>query len=69
MGIFSAILQSFVVNFHVVRWGLVRNRTLLSRKWLRVIINDDFLEEVGVCVCVVCVCVGGGGGGEGGVME
>ena len=31
--------------FHVVRWGLVRDWTLLSRKWLHVIINDDFLEK------------------------
>ena len=30
---------------HVVRWGLGRDRILLSRKWLHVIINDDFLEK------------------------
>ena len=27
------------------RWGLVRDWTLLCRKWLHVIINDDFLEK------------------------
>ena len=32
-------------DFHVVRRGLVRDRTLLSQKWLHVIINDDFLEK------------------------
>ena len=32
-------------DFHVVRWELVRDRTLFSRKWLRVIINDDILEK------------------------
>ena len=32
-------------DFHVVRWGLVRDRTLFCQKWLRVIINDDFLEK------------------------
>ena len=32
-------------GFHGVRWGPVRDRTLLRRKWLLVIINDDFLEE------------------------
>ena len=28
-----------------MRWGLVRDRTLLRRKWLHIIINDDFLEK------------------------
>ena len=32
-------------GFNVVRWGLIRDWTLLSRKWLHVIINDDFLEK------------------------
>ena len=32
-------------GYHVIRWGLIRNWTLLSRKWLHVIINDDFLEK------------------------
>ena len=32
-------------NFHVVRWRLFRDWTLLRRTWLRVTINDDFLKE------------------------
>ena len=35
---------------------MMGNKTLLRRKWLRVIINNDFLENGG----------GGGGGGGGG---
>ena len=31
-------------GFHVVRWGLIRDRTI-RRKWLHDIINDDFLEK------------------------
>ena len=52
-------------DFHVVRWGLVRDRTLLSRKWLHIIINDDFLEK-GECygpallpsiICLGSLCI------------
>ena len=32
-------------DFHVVRWGLSQDWTLLRRKWLHVIINYDFLEK------------------------
>ena len=31
-------------DFHVVRWRLVRDWTILRRKWLHIIIND-FLEK------------------------
>ena len=42
--LFSAVLHSFVTS-DVIRWGLVRDRTLLRRKWFHVIINDDLLEK------------------------
>ena len=48
-------------DFHVVRWGLVRDRTLLSRKWLHVIINDDFLEKgecYGPALLLSIICLG-----------
>ena len=32
-------------DFHVVRYGLVRDRSLFRRKWLHVNIDDDFLEK------------------------
>ena len=48
-------------GFHVVRWGLVRDWTLFRRKWLYVIINDDFLEK-GECYCLALlpsiICLG-----------
>ena len=46
-GICFSYASFLCYGFHV-RWGLVRNWTLLSRKWLHVIINDDFLE-MGEC--------------------
>ena len=39
------MLLSFVTIFQVVRWGLVRDYTLLPWKWLHVILNDDFFEK------------------------
>ena len=46
---FQLCLISLRYGFHVVRWGLVWDRTLFRQKnWLCVIINDDFLE-MGVC--------------------
>ena len=47
-GICFSYASFLCCDFHVVRWGLVRDWTLLSRKWLHVIINDDFLE-MGEC--------------------
>ena len=44
-GNFFSYASFLCYDFYVVRWGLVRDRTLLSRKWLHVIINDDFLEK------------------------
>ena len=44
-GNFFSYASFLCYGFHVVRWGLVRNRTLFSRKWLRVIKNDDFLKD------------------------
>ena len=45
----------------IVRWGLVLDRTLFSRKWLRVIINDDFLEKgecYGLALLPSIICLG-----------
>ena len=44
MEYFFSYASFLCYDFHVVRWGLVRDRTI-RRKWLHVIINDDFLEE------------------------
>ena len=59
---FFFIYVSFLCyEFHVVRLGLVRDRTLLRRKWLRVIINDDFLEKgecYGLALLPSIICLG-----------
>ena len=44
-GIFFQLCFILCYDFHVLRWRLVRDQTLFSRKWLPVIINDDFLEK------------------------
>ena len=44
-GNFFSYASFLCCGFHVVRWGLVRDWTLFRRKWLHVIVNDDFLEE------------------------
>ena len=44
-GIFFSSASFLCCDFHIVRWWIVRDRTLLSRTWLHVIINDDFLEK------------------------
>ena len=45
---FFSYVSFLCCGYHVVRWGLVRDWTLLSRKWLHDMINDDFLE-MGAC--------------------
>ena len=60
-GIFFSYALFLCYDFHVVRWGLVRDRTLISRKWLRVIINDDFLEKgecYGLALPPSIICLG-----------
>ena len=42
--IYSDMLHSFVKTFKSIE-GVVWGWTLPRRKWLRVIINDNFLEE------------------------
>ena len=44
-GNFFSYASFLCCDFHVVRWGLVRDWTLFRRKWLHIIINDDFLEK------------------------
>ena len=34
-----------LLRFSCRKMGLVRDWTLLSRKWLHIIVNDDFLEK------------------------
>ena len=42
----AEVCRSFLCyGFHGVRLGLVLDWTVLLRKWLRVIINDDFHEK------------------------
>ena len=47
-GKFFSCVSFLCYNFHVVRWGLGWDWTFLCRKWLYIIINDDFLE-MGEC--------------------
>ena len=44
-GNFFSYASFFCYGFHVVRWELVWDWTLLHRKSLRVIKNDEFLEK------------------------
>ena len=44
-GNFFSYASFLCYDFHVVRWRLVRDRTLFHLKWLLVIINDDFPEK------------------------
>ena len=58
---FSSFASFLCYNFHEEGWGLIRHWTLLRRKWLCVIINDDFLEEgecYGLSILHSITCLG-----------
>ena len=60
-GNFFSYVSFICYDFHVVRWGLVRDWTLIHRTWLHVIINDDFLEEgecYGLSLLPSIICLG-----------
>ena len=60
-GNFFSYASFLCCDFHVIRWGLVRDRTLFSQKWLCIIINEDFLEK-GECydlaLLPLIICLG-----------
>ena len=60
-GIFSSDASFLCYDYHVVRWGPSRDWTLFRRKWLGVIINDDFLEKgecYGLALLPSIICLG-----------
>ena len=61
MRYFFSYVSFLCYDIHVVRWVFIRDRTLLHRKWLHVIINDDFLEKgecYGLALLPLIICLG-----------
>ena len=55
-GNFFSYASFLCYDFHVIRWGLIRDSILFSRKWLCVIINDELLEN-GECYLALLLSI------------
>ena len=55
-GNFFSYASFLCYDFHVIRWGLIRDSILFSQKWLCVVINDELLEN-GECYLALLLSI------------